>query len=79
MDEFVGSSLVVFIGMFSVFCLAEGKVAFSGRFEQAHFMDFVLGEETSVVVTDVTVPACAVGAVVDDFAFGRYCFVGLHF
>lgn len=58
--EFVGSACVVVIGMFAVLGLAEGEFTFMGSLELGQFMDAVFGEESSVVISDVGVPACSV-------------------
>jgi uncharacterized Fe-S center protein len=58
--KLVGASLVVFVRMLSVLSLTEGEVALSGRFEEAHFVDFILGKESTVVLTDVCVSSCTV-------------------
>lgn len=60
MHELVGPSLVVLVWVLSVLSLAEGEVALSWRFEEAHFVDFVLGKESTVVLTDVSVSSCTV-------------------
>lgn len=77
-DELIGPALAVLVGVSAVLGLREGEVALSLRFGHAQLMNFVLGEQSSVVVADVGVPACAVGSVVDHLALGRDDSVRLH-
>ncbi len=58
--ELIGAASVIFIGVFTVFGLREGEVAFARRAELCELMDLVLGEEAAVMVADVGVPSCAV-------------------
>lgn len=60
MDEFIRTSFVVFVGVFAVLGLGEGELFLFGGFELGHFVDAVLGEESSVMVPDVGVPASAI-------------------
>ena len=78
MHKFIGSSFVILEGVFPIFGLGEGEVAFSRGFELTHFMDFIFGEEAAVVVSDVCVSAGAVGAIVNYFSFGRNSSISLH-
>ncbi len=78
MHELIGASVVVLKRVFPVLGVREGEIAFAGRFELGGFVDEVFGEETAVVVADVGVSARSVRAVVDHFALGGHCSVGLH-
>ena len=43
MNEFIGASLAVLVGMLSVLGLREGEVTLSGSLELRHLVDAVLG------------------------------------
>lgn len=43
MNEFIGASLAVLVGMLSVLGLREGEVTLSGGLELRHLVDAVLG------------------------------------
>lgn len=60
MNKLIGSALAVVMGVSAVFSLREGEVALSLRFGHAQLVNFVLGKQSSVVIADVSVPACSV-------------------
>lgn len=43
MNEFIGASLTVLVGMLSILGLREGEVTLSGGLELRHLVDAVLG------------------------------------
>lgn len=43
MNEFIGASLAVLVGMLSVLGLREGEVTLSGSLELSHLVDAVFG------------------------------------
>jgi hypothetical protein len=78
MDELIWSTLAVFIGMFAVLALREGKIALSRLLELDELVDFILGKQAAIVVADVTVTSSTVWTVVYHLSLRRNRSVCLH-
>lgn len=76
--KLIATSFVVLIGMFAVLGLWEGEVPLSWSFELCEFVNFILGEETAIVIADVCVSSGSIGAVVDDLALRWDHSISLH-